>query len=210
MRIGRNVSDVRLTLLGTNELLHSMKQKDLPSPSPVNETERFIITVTTSFVIVVLFTCGLASSLVFHAAMRIGLNVSDVELKLLGRNELLRSMKQKGLPSPSPPPVRYLWSGEHMTASTSQEHHDHNAGPDAPSLGVKHGEGRQVSKTLNWNHSKESALNMYSFLRLSLSRCVCSPDKGAYCFIDVSHLRRIQTDGDTIGPTLTSGCNRLW
>ena len=166
MRRGCNISDVRLTLLGTNELLHSMKQKDLPSPSPVNETERFIITVTTSFV-VVLFTCGLASSLVFHAAMRMGLNVSDVELTLLGRNELLHSMKQKGLPSPSPPPVCYLWSGEHMTASPSQEHHDHNAGPDAPSLGVKHGEGRQVSKTLSWNHSKESALNMYSFLRLS-------------------------------------------
>ena len=183
MRIGRNVSDVLLTLLGTNELLHSMKQKDLSSPSPVNETERFTITVTTLF-----FTCGLASSLVFHAAMRIGLNVSDVELTLLGRNELLHplglnvsdveltllgrnellhSMKQKDLPSPSPPPVCYLWPGEHMTASTSQEHHDHNKGPDAPSLGVKHGEGRQVSKTLNWNHSKESALNMYSFLRLS-------------------------------------------
>ena len=150
MRIGRNVSDVLLTLLGTNELLHSMKQKDLPSPSPP-----------------FFFTCGLSSSLVFHAAMRIGLNVSDVELTLLGRNELLHSMKQKDLPSPSPPPVCYLWPGEHMTASTSQEHHDHNKGPDAPSLGVKHGEGRQVSKTLNWNHSKESALNMYSFLRLS-------------------------------------------
>ena len=60
---------------------------------------------------------------------------------------------------------------------------------------VKDVKYRKRSTGTTARNQPSTCIPSFASLEVWRSRCVCSPDKGACCFIDVSHLRRIHWDG---------------